>query len=127
MSVHRPEMDMARSSPGDLQAVCGVHICRYLVTCIDKFAEMAPQGWREGWSKMTDSRQPGRLVVPGVPRRRFLQAPGLGAAAAATAGLSGGTAAASTARRSAAAKPLPKGLTGTISDLKHVVILMQEN
>ena len=71
--------------------------------------------------------QPGQPVVPGVSRRRFLQATGLGAAAAAAVGISGGTAAASTVRRSAAAKPLPEGLTGTISDLKHVVILMQEN
>jgi phospholipase C len=73
------------------------------------------------------SWQPGRLVVPGVTRRRFLQATGLGAAAAAAAGFSGGPAAASTASRSAAASTLPAGLTGTIADLKHVVILMQEN
>jgi phospholipase C len=72
-------------------------------------------------------RRPGQLIVPGLSRRRFLQATGLGAAAAAAAGLSGGVAAASTAGRSAASHALPKGLTGTISDLKHVVILMQEN
>jgi phospholipase C len=72
-------------------------------------------------------RRPGRPVVPGFTRRRFLQATGLGAAAAATVGLTGGTAAASTAGRSAAAKPLRADLTGTIADLKHVVILMQEN
>ncbi len=72
------------------------------------------------------SWQPGRPIVPGVSRRRFLQATGLGAAAAAAAGLSGGPAAASTASRSAAGR-LPAGWTGTISDLKHVVILMQEN
>jgi phospholipase C len=64
--------------------------------------------------------------VPGVTRRRFLQATGLGAAAAATVGLTGGSAAASTARRSAA-RQLPAGWTGTIADVKHVVILMQEN
>jgi phospholipase C len=73
------------------------------------------------------SWQPGRLVVPGVTRRRFLQATGLGAAAAAAAGFGGGPAAASAAGRSAAASTLPAGLTGTIADLKHVVILMQEN
>jgi phospholipase C len=71
--------------------------------------------------------QPGRLVVPGVSRRRFLQATALGSAAVAAAGLSGGPAAASVARSSAAARALPKGWTGTIADLKHVVILMQEN
>jgi phospholipase C len=71
--------------------------------------------------------QPGRLVVPGVTRRRFLQATGLGAAAAAAAGLGGGSAAAATVSRSAAAGRLPAGWTGTIADLKHVVILMQEN
>ncbi len=70
--------------------------------------------------------QPGRLVIPGVTRRRFLQATGLGAAAAATVGLSRGSAAAA-ASRSAAASRLPAGWTGTIADLKHVVILMQEN
>jgi phospholipase C len=71
--------------------------------------------------------QPGQPVVPGVTRRRFLQYTALGSAAAAAAGVSGGAAAASAARGSAAAKALPKGWTGTIADLKHVVILMQEN
>jgi phospholipase C len=71
--------------------------------------------------------QPGWPVVPGVTRRRFLQATGLGAAAAAAVGVTGGPAAASTARRSAAATAARKHLTGTIADVKHVVILMQEN
>jgi phospholipase C len=71
--------------------------------------------------------RPGQPVVPGVTRRRFLQYTALGSAAAAAAGLSAGPAAASVARRSAAARALPKGWTGTIADLKHVVILMQEN
>jgi phospholipase C len=70
--------------------------------------------------------RPGRPIVPGVTRRHFLQATGLGAAAAATVGLGGTAAAASTAGK-AAAKPLRADLTGTIADLKHVVILMQEN
>jgi len=72
--------------------------------------------------------RPGQPVVPGVTRRRFLQATALGSAAAAAAavGLTGGPAAASTASR-AAAKALPHGFSGTIADLKHVVILMQEN
>ncbi|HEY1917425.1 MAG TPA: phospholipase C, phosphocholine-specific [Streptosporangiaceae bacterium] len=60
----------------------------------------------------------------GLNRRRFLQATGLGAAAA---GLSTGTAAASTLGGSPAAHALPKGMNGTMADLKHVVILMQEN
>ena len=72
-------------------------------------------------------RQPGQPVVPGLSRRRFLQYTGLGAAAAAAAGVSGGPAAASVRGSSAAAKALPKGWTGTIADVKHVVILMQEN
>jgi phospholipase C len=72
-------------------------------------------------------REHGRLIVPGLSRRRFLQATGLGAAAAATVGLSGGTAAAKAASRSAVAGTLPAGWTGTIADVKHVVILMQEN
>jgi len=62
----------------------------------------------------------------GLSRRRFLQATGLGAAAAA-AGVTGGAAAASTVGERAASHTLPKGWTGTISDVKHVVILMQEN
>jgi phospholipase C len=71
--------------------------------------------------------QPGQPVVPGVSRRRFLQYTALGSAAAAAAGLSAGPAAASVARSSTAARALPKGWTGTMADLKHVVILMQEN
>jgi phospholipase C len=71
--------------------------------------------------------QPGQPIVPGVTRRRFLQYTALGSAAAAVAGLGGGTAAASVRGTSAAAKALPKGWSGTIADLKHVVILMQEN
>jgi phospholipase C len=70
--------------------------------------------------------QPGQPVVPGVSRRRFLQYTALGSAAAAAVGV-GGPAAASVARGSAAARTLPQGWSGTIADLKHVVILMQEN
>jgi len=71
--------------------------------------------------------QPGQPVVPGVSRRRFLQYTALGSAAAAAVGVGGGTAAASVRGSSAAARALPKGWSGTIGDLKHVVILMQEN
>ena len=71
--------------------------------------------------------QPGQPVVPGVTRRRFLQYTALGTAAAAAAGVTGGPALASVRGSSAAAKALPKGWSGTIADLKHVVILMQEN
>ncbi|MFY9773218.1 MAG: alkaline phosphatase family protein, partial [Trebonia sp.] len=63
---------------------------------------------------------------PDVSRRRFLQYTGLGAAAAI--GATGCTAAAGGGGSSAAAKPtLPNGWTGTIADVQHVVILMQEN
>jgi phospholipase C len=72
-------------------------------------------------------QQPDRLAVPGLSRRRFLQYTGLGAAAAAAVGVTGGPAAASVADRSASAKALPAGWTGSIADVKHVVILMQEN
>lgn len=71
------------------------------------------------------AQQSGRLFAPGLSRRRFLQYTGLGAAAAACA--CGGPATATGHGRSAAAKALPKGWSGTIADLKHVVILMQEN
>src|ERR1700734_2371295 len=72
--------------------------------------------------------QPGQPVVAGVSRRRFLQYTALGSAAAAAAAVgAGGPAAASVARGSAAARGLPQGWSGTIADVKHVVILMQEN
>jgi phospholipase C len=70
--------------------------------------------------------QPGQPVVPGVTRRRFLQYTALGTAAAAAVGATGGPALASV-RASSAASALPAGWSGTIADLKHVVILMQEN
>src|ERR1700729_4330365 len=60
-------------------------------------------------------------------RRRFLQYTGLGAAAVTAAGLSAAPAGAAVDGSSAAAKALPKGWSGTIADVKHVVILMQEN
>ena len=67
------------------------------------------------------------MSVPGLSRRRFLRYTGLGAAAAVTAGCSRGPAAAAVGGSSAASKALPQGWSGTIADVKHVVILMQEN
>src|SRR3984957_4379526 len=91
------------------------------MTSSDDPREQAPGG-------TGSARQPDRRIPPGFGRRRFLQATGLGAAAAAAVGVSGGSAAASVARSSASsARALPKGLTGSIADVKHVVILMQEN
>ena len=72
-------------------------------------------------------RQPGPMSVPGLSRRRFLHYTGLGAAAAVTAGCSRGPAAAAVGGNSAAPKALPESWSGTIADVKHVVILMQEN
>src|SRR5215469_12370246 len=72
-------------------------------------------------------RRPGRLFASGLSRRRFLQYTGLGAAAAAAAGISGSLAATAADGSSAASKALPRGWSGTIADVKHVVILMQEN
>jgi phospholipase C len=65
----------------------------------------------------------------GLSRRRFLQAAGLATGAAA---VSGGVAAAVTRNEPAQAAAttdyvLPKGFSGTMADLEHVVILMQEN
>ena len=71
-------------------------------------------------------RQAGRRFAPGLSRRRFLQYTGLGAAATVTAGCIGGPRAAA-AGSSATPKALPEGWSGTIADVKHVVILMQEN
>jgi phospholipase C len=62
--------------------------------------------------------RPGQPVVPGVTRRRFLRATAFGAAAVAAGGA--GCASETTAA-------VNKGQPGTMSDLKHVVILMQEN
>src|ERR1700734_2200000 len=70
--------------------------------------------------------QPGQPVVPGVTRRRFLTYTALGTAAAAV-GATGGCSAASVRGAAAGARALPKGWRGTIADVKHVVILMQEN
>ena len=67
------------------------------------------------------------MSVPGLSRRRFLQYTGLGAAAAVAAGCSRGPAAAAVGGSPAASKALPEGWSGTIADVKHVVILMQEN
>lgn len=72
-------------------------------------------------------RQPGPMSVPGLSRRRFLQYTGLGAAAAVTAGCRRGPAAAAAGGSPAASKVLPEGWSGTVADVKHVVILMQEN
>jgi len=66
-------------------------------------------------------------IVPGVSRRRFLQYTGLGAAAAAVGCTATAPAGSPAAKPSAAAKTLPDGWTGTIADVQHVVILMQEN
>ena len=67
--------------------------------------------------------QPGQPVVAGVTRRRFLQYTALASAAAAPAGAAAGA----VHGTSAVAKALPKGWSGTIADVQHVVILMQEN
>ena len=133
LSVFRPEIDIKRSSRGGLR-------CAHLTLHSNLYRQVrSSMSTRpRGSTRMTNSReqghdatgspwQPGRPVVPGVTRRHFLQATGLGAAAAAAVGIGAGTAAAATAGRPTAAKPLAAGLTGTISDLKHVVILMQEN
>jgi phospholipase C len=68
-------------------------------------------------------RRPGRGFAPGLSRRRFLQYTGLGAAAAVTAGCGGGP----PAGAAGGSPALPEGWSGTIADLEHVVILMQEN
>jgi len=64
----------------------------------------------------------GRPFLASVNRRRFLQLGGAAAGAFALAGTGGAVGA-----TRAMASSLPAGATGTISDLKHVVILMQEN
>ena len=90
----------------------------------------------DGTDTTGSPQQPGRLIVPGVSRRRFLQYAAVGGLAAATTAV-GGTASAAgpdtqpragTANWSAgAAAARPKDWSGTIADVKHVVILMQEN
>ena len=82
---------------------------------------------REHAHGATGSQQPGRLFAPGLSRRRFLQYTGLGTAAAAAVGIGAGPAAGAVERSAAASTALPQGFSGTIRDIKHVVILMQEN
>jgi phospholipase C len=73
----------------------------------------------------TDYRSPAPFSAT-VDRRRFLRAGGaLAGAAIAGAGLSQLSGVTGAARATAAARPADR--TGTIADLKHVVILMQEN
>src|SRR3984957_17618222 len=69
----------------------------------------------------------GQPPVPAVARRRFLTYTALGTAAAAVGATGGCTAASVRGAAAAGAKALPKGWSGTIADVKHVVILMQEN
>src|ERR1700678_3315358 len=88
------------------------------MTNSDNSREHAHGATRSPW-------QPGQPVVPGVTRRRFLTYTALATAAAAAVGARGGIAAASVRGGAAAARPL--GWSGTIADVKHVVILMQEN
>ena len=79
---------------------------------------------REAASPATDYRSlaPFRAAVS---RRRFLQLGGTAAGVAIAAGAGTGTQLGGITRAAAATKP--GHLTGTIGDLKHVVILMQEN
>jgi phospholipase C len=65
-------------------------------------------------------------VPGGTTRRRFLQGAGAAAGALVFGGISG-AGDASAAPEAAAESGLPHGFRGTMSDLKHVVILMQEN
>jgi len=62
----------------------------------------------------------------GLSRRRMLQATGAAAGAVAMVGL-GRTPGASAATQAAAGTAAPAGRTGTIKDLKHIVVMMQEN
>jgi phospholipase C len=78
----------------------------------------------ESAARDTDYRSPAPLRAA-VSRRRFLQVGGMVAGAAAVG--AGGAQLGGVTGRTRAAAALPSGLTGTISDLKHVVILMQEN
>ncbi|SDL37752.1 alkaline phosphatase family protein [Microbacterium azadirachtae] len=64
-------------------------------------------------------------VATGVSRRRVLQGAGVAAALAATAG--GSAAEAAAAEQSSTPPAAAGGFAGTMADLKHVVILMQEN
>jgi phospholipase C len=71
---------------------------------------------REGWDSMDVDKD---STANGLSRRRLLQAGGAIAGAAAVGAGAGGAQVARAARAKAA--------TGTIADLQHVVILMQEN
>jgi phospholipase C len=77
-------------------------------------------------SHLTDYRS----VAPfkaSVSRRRFLGMGGAAAGVALAAGAGAGLGGIDKTATAAAATTTPRGLTRTIADLKHVVILMQEN
>ncbi|MBO0770624.1 MAG: phospholipase C, phosphocholine-specific, partial [Actinobacteria bacterium] len=83
----------------------------------------------------SDSEEPNEHAVADVreslagrqlSRRRMLQAVGVSAGALAASGL-GRASRAAAATQGAAARAVPAGRTGTIADLKHVVVMMQEN
>jgi phospholipase C len=81
----------------------------------------------------TPSERPESDRTSRISRRRMLQGAGV-AAAVAAAGVATGAAAAAagngeaaSADTTSATATLPTGFTGTMADLKHVVILMQEN
>ncbi|MFF4758400.1 phosphocholine-specific phospholipase C [Streptomyces sp. NPDC001292] len=85
-----------------------------------------PDGSLAGTTGRIPRGVPASLFRSGLSRRRLLQAAAASATAAATTGLTAagtGKAAAAPANTAAVAT----GSTGTIADLKHVVILMQEN
>ncbi|HEY4267954.1 MAG TPA: alkaline phosphatase family protein [Galbitalea sp.] len=78
---------------------------------------------------MNDSTKPDADPKTGVSRRRLLQGAGVAAAAVAvTAGVKVATVSAEPGGPVEEADyTIPTGFTGTMADLKHVVILMQEN
>ena len=80
-------------------------------------------------AKKTDSNRAEAEEGKGVSRRRIIQGAGVAAAAAAiTVGAKAAAAAAGDGQATEeAGYTVPTGFTGTMADLKHVVILMQEN
>ena len=92
----------------------------------ERLPETNPDGSLAGTSGSTPPGVPPKLFRSGLSRRRLIQAAAAAAGTGVAAG-SAGAAAAAPGRPGRAGKQAAGRRTGSIKDVKHVVILMQEN
>ncbi|MGW0999246.1 phosphocholine-specific phospholipase C [Streptomyces sp. NPDC002523] len=93
----------------------------------DHLPETNPDGSLAGTSGRVPAGAAASLFRSGLSRRRLLQAVAASATVAATTGVTAAAGAGKASAAPAQATTVDTGFTGTIADLKHVVILMQEN